>query len=75
MASYIHCGPTVLSWPEMGRIEKSLASNLAKGMSVARKTTPQTMAGHLSEKLSLRKGFENTELDSLWKTWISLTLR
>lgn len=73
MASYIHCGPSDLPLPEMfGEIKKSFASNLARGMPLARKTTPGTMAEHLSKKLFLPEAPDGTELESLYEIWVSM---
>lgn len=65
MASYIHCEPSDLPLPEVNVINKSLASNLTKGMPVARKTTPKTVMEYSSEGRYLPKALEGTELNNL----------
>lgn len=73
MESYIHCGPNNLSLPDtFGELEKSFASNLARGMPLARKTTPGIMAEHLSEKFILPEARDGTDLDSLYEIWVSM---
>lgn len=55
-------------------IKESSASTHAKGVSAARQP-PQTSAGHVFEKFCLPEAPDATELQSLWKIWVSTTLR